>query len=54
MSDIVIDERVIQRLKNKIVLAENQNLRTKNKSDAQMVKMIKKWIEEEVRCCSNQ
>ena len=54
MSEIAMDERVIQRLKNKIVLAENQNLRTKNKSDAEMVKMIKKWIEEEVRCCANQ
>ena len=30
------------------------NLRTKNKTDAQMVKDIKKWIEEEVKCCSNQ
>lgn len=54
MNGIVIDEQIIQRLKNKIVIAENNNLRTKNKNDVDMVKMIKKWIEEEVRCCSNQ
>ena len=38
----------------KIIIAENTNLRTKNKTDAQMVKDIKKWIEEEVKCYSNQ
>lgn len=54
MSGTTIDEKAIQRLKNKIIIAENANLRTKNKSDQQMVKDIKKWIEEEVKCCSNQ
>ncbi len=54
MDEIMIDERAIERLKRKIIIAENTNLRTKNKSDAQMVKDIKKWIEEEVKCCSNQ
>ena len=49
-----IDEKAIERLKRKIVLAESTNLRTKNKTDAQMVKDIMKWIEEEVKCCSNQ
>ena len=43
MNGIVIDEQIIQRLKNKIVIAENNNLRTKNKNDVDMVKMIKKW-----------
>ena len=54
MSEAKIDEKAIQRLKHKIIIAENTNLRTKNKSDQQMVKDIKKWIEEEVKCCSNQ
>jgi hypothetical protein len=54
MSEFVVDEKVIERLKRKIVIAENSNLRTKNKTDAQMVKDIKKWIEEEVKCCLNQ
>lgn len=54
MNEFEVDEKAIERLKKKIVIAENTNLRTKNKSDAQMVKDIKKWIEEEVKCCSNQ
>ena len=53
MDDFVIDEKAIERLKRKIIIAENTNLRTKNKTDAQMVKDIKKWIEEEVKCYSN-
>lgn len=48
-----IDEKAIERLKKKIVIAENTNLRTKNKSDSQMVQDMKKWIEEEVKCCSS-
>ena len=54
MDDFVIDEKAIERLKRKIIIAENTTLRTKNKTDAQMVKDIKKWIEEEVKCYSNQ
>lgn len=53
MGEFVIDEKAVERLKRKIIIAENTNLRTKNKTDAQMVKDIKKWIEEEVECCSN-
>ena len=48
-----LDRKAID-LKRKIVIAENTNLRTKNKTDAQMIRDIKKWIEEEVQCCSNQ
>ena len=54
MDEFVVDEKAIERLKKKIVIAESTNLRTKNKTDAQMVKDIKKWIEEEVKCCLNQ
>ncbi len=54
MDEFVVDVKAIERLKRKIIIAENTNLRTKNKTDAQMVKDIKKWIEEEVKCCSNQ
>lgn len=49
-----LDQKAIDRLKRKIVIAENTNLRTKNKTDAQMIRDIKKWIEEKVQCCSNQ
>lgn len=48
-----INRKSIDRLKKKIILAESQNLRTKDKGDAQMINDIKKWIEEEVKCCSN-
>lgn len=53
-NEIEINEKAIERLKRKIVVAENTNLRTKAKGDPQMVKDIKKWIEEEVKCCLNQ
>ncbi len=48
------NEKAIERLKKKIIIAESNNLRTKNKTDAQMVSDIKKWIEEEEKCYSNQ
>ena len=54
MAKIEIDEKVVERLKHTIIMEENKNLRTKNKSETQMIKDIKKWIEEEVKCCSNQ
>ncbi|MCM1232560.1 MAG: hypothetical protein NC489_20745 [Ruminococcus flavefaciens] len=53
-SKFELDQKALDRLKRKIVIAENANLRTKNKTDAQMIRDIKKWIEEEVQCCSNQ
>ena len=49
-----LDRKAIDRLKRKIVIAENTNLRTKNKTDAQMIRDIKKWKEDEVQCSSNQ
>lgn len=48
-----LDRKVIERLVKKIIIAESQNLRTKNKTEPQMISDIKKWIEEEVKCCSN-
>ncbi len=52
--EIEVNEKAVKRLKNKIVIAENNNLKTKNKSDRTMVDDIKKWIEEEAKCYSNQ
>ena len=49
-----LDQKAIDRLKRKIVIAENTKKKKKNKTDAQMIRDIKKWIEEEVQCCSNQ
>ena len=53
-SKLELNEKAVERLKRKIVVAEGTNLRTKNKSDSQMIQDIKKWIEEEDQCCSNQ
>ena len=48
--DIELDSRVLERLKKKIILQENNNLKTKEKNDIEMVKWIKDQIEEEVKC----
>lgn len=45
-----IDEKVVDRLIRKIIIAESNNLKTKDKTDTQMIDTIKKWIEEEVQC----
>lgn len=47
---IEIDEKKAERLLRKIVIMEKQNIRTKQFNDAEMVRKIKKTIEEEVEC----
>lgn len=54
MEEIKINEKAVERLKRKIILQESQNLKTREKTDQQMVTWIKKQIEEEVQCYSNQ
>ena len=49
-----LDQKAIDRLKRKIVIAENTNLRTKNNTDAHIIRDLKKRLEEEVQRCSNQ
>ena len=44
MEEIKVNEKAIERLKRRIILQENQNL----------VAWIKKQIEEEAQCYSNQ
>ena len=53
-TEIKVNERAIERLEKKIILQENQNLKTREKSDQQMVAWIKKQIEEEAQCYLNQ
>ena len=53
-SNIVIDEKVIERIKRNIIIQENINLKTREKSDQDMIKWIKSEIEEDVQCCLNQ
>ncbi|MCH3955346.1 MAG: hypothetical protein LKE44_09160 [Eubacterium sp.] len=53
-SNIQLSDKAIERLKKKIIIQENKNLKTREKSDREMVNWIKKQIEEEVQCCLNQ
>ena len=45
-----IDLQKVQKLLQKIIIKENNNLKTKDKNDSQMVKMIQDLNEEEVKC----
>lgn len=50
VNGIEIDTEKVQRMLGKLILREKINLKTREKTDAQMVQMIKKMIEEEVEC----
>ena len=49
-NEIKVDETKVKFLMKKIVLKENLNLKTHEKNDAEMVKSIRKEIEEAVKC----
>jgi hypothetical protein len=53
VNGIEIDTEKVQRLLGKLIVREKTNLKTREKTDAQMVQMIKKMIEEEVECYQN-
>ncbi len=50
VNKIEIDEEKVRLLLRKIIIKEKRNIKTKEKSQAEMVKQIKKMIEEEVEC----
>lgn len=54
MGEVQIDKAVVERLKRKIIIKENMNLKTRELNDSRMVNWIKDSIEEEVKCCLNQ
>ena len=54
MEQIKVNEKAVERLKRKIILQENQNLKTRTMTDQQMVAWITQKIEEEAQCHSNQ
>ena len=54
MEEIKIDDRVVERLKQRIIIQENMNLKTRAMTDTQMISWIKKKIEEEAQCYFNQ
>ena len=43
-----VDKNIVDRLQKWIVMRENQNIQSREKGDADMIKLIKKRIEEEV------
>lgn len=51
--EIKIDKVKAQRLLKKLIIMERQNLKTRMFNSQQMVKEIKKSIEEEVECFSS-
>lgn len=48
--EIIVDERKVKTLIRRIIIAEATNLKSEAKSDNEMVKEIKKMIEEEISC----
>ena len=48
-NDIHIDKKSVERLKRYIIIQENKNLKTRERSDAQMVTWIKAKSEGEVK-----
>ena len=50
VSGVEIDTRKAQLMLKKIIIKEKTNIKTKQFNDLEMVKKIKKMIEEEVQC----
>ena len=50
VNGIEIDEKKVKLLLSKLIMREKTNLQTRERSDSQMVQMIKKLIEEDVEC----
>ena len=51
---VVVNKEAVERLKRKLIIQENINLKTRMMSDQQIVTWIKKKIEEEAQCYLNQ
>jgi len=50
VNGIEVDKVKAQKMLQKLILREKTNIKTKEKNDGEMVRMIKKMIEEEVEC----
>ena len=48
--EIGVDERKVKKILRRIIVEESKNWKSQEKSDTQMVKLIKDLIEEEVEC----
>ena len=49
-NNIAVDEKTVEWLKRRIVIAEGNNLKTREKNDNEMISWIKKLIEEKIKC----
>lgn len=49
-NQLVVDEKKVNILIRKIIIAEARNIKSEEKDDTQMAKEIRKKIEEEVKC----
>lgn len=47
---IEIDEDKVRTMLTRLIIREKKNIKSKQYNDVEMVKMIKKMIEEEVKC----
>ncbi|MBP7508524.1 MAG: hypothetical protein KA807_11920 [Prolixibacteraceae bacterium] len=50
INGIEIDTEKAQKMLTKLIMIEKKNIKTKQYNDGEMVKIIKKMIEEEVQC----
>lgn len=50
INGIEIATEKAQKMLTKLIMREKKNIKTKQYNDGEMVKMIKKMIEEEVQC----
>ncbi|WP_339295642.1 hypothetical protein MKY82_05180 [Paenibacillus sp. FSL W7-1279] len=50
LNGIEVDTEKAQKMLTKLIMREKKNIKTKQYNDSEMVKMIKKMIEEEVQC----
>ena len=50
INGIEIDTEKAQKMLTKLIMIEKKNVKTKQYNDGEMVKIIKKMIEEEVQC----
>ena len=48
--NLTVDEKKVNRLIRKIIIAELNNIKSEEKNDTQMAQEIRKMIEEEVKC----
>ena len=49
--NVVIEDQKLNRIVNRIIQLENENVKTREYNDEDIKKKIEKIIEEEIKCC---